>query len=850
MNLNYTLPDRERSLFVNAHPGQEILYCIPYDLADTDGLFVDGFLAITKTHVIAFMDGALVREWEIAGFSGCKAIVGNGCGLLTARIRGTDTHGSVDPAGNHATAGEALEDIGTKTTPDRNAHNGAAPERESMGSATGGDEHCGRNRHASDSSDAAAGSGQLNVGQPQAQPSSCASGDHGRQAENEAAYRHHADNTFGGATDGFGGYIVLCRYSMRHLERFSYIAKGIVNRIEQVDKAVVSRERETVCPKCGRSMKGRSICRFCDGRSITWKRLGRYFKPFAVPAVFSTLILIAGTVINLSVSFIQRDFVDNHLSVLSGGLRDLLIFCAMMGLALLLQNMLSSVSNVLYNWIGKKFSKQLRDAVYAHLQKLSLSFFNKLSVGSILNRVMGDVDQIERFISQFICWGAFNILSFVGALVAMCVIDLKLAAMSLCLTPFIVVVFRVTRKKMHQIYHKQWHIFDKLNTRLQDVLGGIRVVKSYGKEHEESQAFYKYADEFAHQVSYNEKWWYIWQSLALNLLLSSVRILVLLFGGMRVLSGQFTMGDLMVFQNFVGLLLAPLSFFSFLPRQITWMLNSFDRIGDILDETPDIQDSAAAAPHEIGGHVEVRNVTFGYKSYEPVLKDINLDVRQGEMIGLVGASGSGKSTLINLIMRLYDPDEGDIFIDGVNLRDVSLESLHSQIGVVLQETFLFSGSILDNIRYAKPDATMEEVIRAAKVANAHEFIIKTADGYNTLVGENGCNLSGGERQRIAIARAILSDPKILILDEATSNLDTENEYQIQEALGRLIKGRTTFAIAHRLSTLKNADRLVVIDHNAIAEVGTHNELLRQKGIYYGLVMAQLSMYKTPQAKDA
>ena len=219
-------------------------------------------------------------------------------------------------------------------------------------------------------------------------------------------------------------------------------------------------------------------------------------------------------------------------------------------------------------------------------------------------------------------------------------------------------------------------------------------------------------------------------------------------------------------------------------------------------------------------------------------------MKPGEMIGLVGASGTGKSTLINLIMRLYDVDQGKILLDGCDLRDIQMESLHSQIGVVLQETFLFSGSILANIRFAKQDATLEEVIRAARAANAHDFICKTPDGYNTYVGEHGYNLSGGERQRIAIARAILNNPRILILDEATSALDTESEFLIQQALDRLVKGRTTFAIAHRLSTLRNADRLVVIDRHGVAEIGTHNELLEKKGIYYGLVNAQLKMSQT------
>jgi len=242
--------------------------------------------------------------------------------------------------------------------------------------------------------------------------------------------------------------------------------------------------------------------------------------------------------------------------------------------------------------------------------------------------------------------------------------------------------------------------------------------------------------------------------------------------------------------------------------------------------------------------VQFKDVVFGYSSHEQVLDGVTLDVKAGEMIGLVGPSGAGKSTLINLVMRLYDVDEGSISVDGIDIRDYNTESYHSQIGVVLQETFLFAGSVLQNIRFSNPNATMNEIIMAAKIANAHDFICRLPDGYNTYVGEKGHNLSGGEKQRIAIARAILNNPKILILDEATSALDTESEYLVQQALERLRHNRTTFAIAHRLSTLRCADRIAVVDDHKIAEIGSHNELLKKKGIYYNLVMAQLQMNKT------
>jgi ATP-binding cassette subfamily B protein len=386
---------------------------------------------------------------------------------------------------------------------------------------------------------------------------------------------------------------------------------------------------------------------------------------------------------------------------------------------------------------------------------------------------------------------------------------------------------------------------DKINSSLQDVISGMRVVKSFGKEQAESDKFNRLTGEYAIVQQRNE---IFWASLypVMTFVMSMGIYFVLYFGGRNVLGGTMTTGTLVQFSAYAWMLYGPLGWMTHLPRMITQMVTSLERISDVMDEEPMIEYKENAIKHEIRGDVEFKNASFGYKSYEPVLEKINLKVKKGEMIGLVGASGTGKSTMINLIMHLYEVDDGELLIDGHNINDLDIDSYHTQLGVVLQETFLFSGSILNNIRFAKPKATEEEVIRAAKMANAHDFICKTPDGYNTYVGEHGHNLSGGECQRIAIARAILNDPKLLILDEATSSLDTESEYLIQKALERLTAGRTTFAIAHRLSTLHGANRLVVIDGHQIAEIGTHNELMEKKGIYYKLVTAQLQMQSLNQ----
>jgi len=319
--------------------------------------------------------------------------------------------------------------------------------------------------------------------------------------------------------------------------------------------------------------------------------------------------------------------------------------------------------------------------------------------------------------------------------------------------------------------------------------------------------------------------------------------IILYYVGNEILGGNMTLGEMSLFSSYAGLIYGPLRMIAGIPRHAMRFLTSSSKIFEILDEEIEISDREESVDKAIKGDIEINNISFGYESGTEVLHNISLSIKSGEFIGLVGKSGTGKSTLINLIMRMYDVEDGSILVDGIDIRDYSQESLRSQIGVVLQETFLFSGSIYQNIAYAKPSASREEIIAVSKLAGCHEFIIKLPDGYNTKVGEKGYSLSGGERQRVAIARALLHNPRILILDEATASLDTETEKQIQDALANLSANRTTIAIAHRLSTLRNATKLVVIDKGRIAEIGTHDELIEKKGIYYGLVMAQREMSK-------
>lgn len=640
-----------------------------------------------------------------------------------------------------------------------------------------------------------------------------------------------------------GEETMIARCSMTNISRIACLAKGIKLLCEgNTEKRVINRDKEKYCLKCGRVLPGTVHCPKCDKEHRNFSRLLNICKPHSAALTVIIALMLLGSAIDLSVQFVLRYFVDGYLLTGKGtAISVLLFFAVYFGITLI------SMAGYLYrtylcNKLGINISYKLREQLNAHIQKLSLSFLDKRNPGAVIGRVMGDTNHVRGFICDCFCNMFGMLVTLVALAVLMLFLNWKLALAAFAFAPLIIIFARTFWPKIRRIFHNQHRRSDKIQNKLQDVLSGIRIVKTYGKEKEEVEEFCKLNDNLASVQRSNETFFAIFFPF-LSLLLAFGTYLITYLGGMGVLEGRMTVGELMQFIAYAGMLLGPLSWMSFLPRRIIHMTTSMERIYDILDETPEIKTKENAVKKEIEGDIKIDNITFGYNSYEPVLENLTLDVKKGEMIGLVGSSGCGKSTLINLIMRLYDTDEGQILIDGYDIKDLDVAHYHSQIGVVLQETFLFAGTVLDNIRFARPEASMLEIIKAAKSANAHEFICRLPDGYNTYVGEKGHMLSGGEKQRIAIARAILGDPKILILDEATSALDTESEYQIQQAFERLRKGRTTFAIAHRLSTLKNADRIAVINEKQIAELGTHNELLKLKGIYYGLVMAQLEMNK-------
>ena len=602
------------------------------------------------------------------------------------------------------------------------------------------------------------------------------------------------------------------------------------------DKPIPTEEEEThVCPSCGMALGELTrVCPRCLRKGAVLRRLLSRAHGYRWQLALVSGLMLAGSALGLVGPWLTRKLVDDVVIPRNPALLGWLV------LALALSSVVGTGISIwrgrLGAWLGGRVSLDIRSELYDRLQWLSMKYYDRHPTGAIISRLTQDSNGVQDFLAFGLPWFTINVLTVVGVAVMTLCLNWKLALIALFPTPLVSMLTKLLWQRLREAFHAYWFRWGRYYSLVSDALGRVRIIKAFSQQTNEIHRYDTRNTELFTATIAAER---IWATVfpVINMMIGAGSLLVWYFGGWEaVMNPRMTPGVLMAFLAYLGMLYGPMNN---LPQLIQWMsraMTAAERIFEVLDAESDSEGTRGdVVPEEIRGEIEFRDVSFGYKVDQPILKEVSFKVEPGKMLGLVGKSGAGKTTIVNLICRFYETDQGEILVDGIPLKDLSLWAYRGRLGAVLQEPFLFHGTIAENIAYAKPEATMVEIMAAAKIANAHDFIVNRPDGYDSQVGERGGNLSGGEKQRLCIARAILHDPAILILDEATANVDLETEEQIQEALARLTQGRTTLAIAHRLSTLRNAHTLLVIEEGKVAEHGTHEELEANKGTYYELL---------------
>ena len=637
-----------------------------------------------------------------------------------------------------------------------------------------------------------------------------------------------------------GDTIDVLKFSRSLADKFVELAPAIEELADE-QKPIEERVKKAKEAKAAQAKKTSRIPKEVKTRKML-KRLMQYAKPYWYLIVLAMIVSISLTAAGLAPVYLQKMLIDRVLVPKENlGLLVKLVL-ALVGIRVG-SMILGFVRGITLGWLGARISMNLRTHIYNHLQKLSLSFYDTYSTGSLMSRVTSDTGQLQGFIVHGIQELIINSLTLIGISVILFSMNWRLAAAILIPVPLMIVGTYIFGSKINEVYERTWRRWAGVYESLADSLSGIRIVQAFSQEERERERFSASNLAFFSEQMTALKMYNIFEPL-MGFATFIGSIIIWLVGGKEVIGDALTLGEFTAFTAYMWQFYGPVNALCRVNNMFQSTAAAADRVFEILDTEPDVSETPGAKKvAKIDGHIKFHDVSFGYDKDKPVLKNINFEAKPKEMIGFVGASGSGKTTSVNLIPRFYDPTEGKITLDGNDLKDLEVKSLRSQIGIVLQDSFLFHGSVRENIAYGKLNATDEEIIAAAKSANAHDFIMEMPDGYDTEVGERGGRLSGGQRQRISIARAILIDPRILILDEATSAVDTETEKLIQEALKKLMKDRTTFAIAHRLSTIKEADKLLVMDKGEIVEMGKHDELIEKGGTYAKLVKMQALLSK-------
>ena len=640
--------------------------------------------------------------------------------------------------------------------------------------------------------------------------------------------------------------ILICNFDKTYLTILANIALGIDLYIKD-HFFVKSSQKETHCPICHMPyINGTSTCINCSKKNKSYKKLFKYALPYKFKLIIQYLLLLIPILIAMISPWVYQKLIDDYIYIKHFEATFIYLI-----ILLILLYLISLTSNIIKGRIEPLVSNgmvhDLRVDLYKKVQKLSINSANAKTTGGLINILNDDTTTIQNFIIYNIPDFIINFATVVVSLIIMFSMQPIFTLLVLIPIPFIFLVRILIRKTIGTKYELNWKYTSNANDTLHDILNGIKVVKTFSKEQKEIKRFKQSVLKAKDNSLIAEKFWATLMPITW-ILTALIDVIAMYYLGNKVLDLKLSYGEMTKWLSYSGMLYGCLNFFIFFPRSFMHFNISSNKVFEILDENVELE-VKKDKKIKILGNVEFKDVRFGYLSYTPVLKNINFKVKQGETIGIVGHSGSGKSTLVNLLMKLYECDNGSIIIDGVDLKEIDSYDYRKQLGVVLQETFLFNGSIYENIKYGNDKATYQDVISAAKKAKIHDTIINKELGYDSNIGVKGQGLSGGERQRIAIARAILNNPSLYILDEATSALDTITEKQIQDELALLTKDKTTFIIAHRLSTLKNADRLIVLDNGNIVEIGTHKELIDKKGYYYQLVNAQYMTYQKKAEDD-